>query len=265
VIDVDGFTRDGFVVVPGALDGARVDTLRRDLDVARPRAVRVGGGRVLADPGASIPSVRALLTDRSTLALARRLVGDPVMEIHQSAAHFGAVNRGWHKDCADYMKGDADGPDWSDDYRIVHFAWYLQDHVSHGGGVSFRRGSQRIANDREGEIVTPGVRSGDLVVFDLRTTHFGNTIQLRWKRRGVFLDRLWRLTGRAARLTPWAATSYAVRALHGVFLPEHGERRLVVFCMYGADDAHTKRFFAWLQGQPDLAHVLAYSSPTPLT
>src|SRR5689334_2000669 len=120
--------RDGFVVVPGALDAARVRTLRRVLDEARPRASSVGGGRVLFDPGASIPEVRELLTETATMAVARSVVGDPVLELHQSAVHFGAVNRGWHKDNADYMRGQAHGPDDSANYHLVHFAWYLQDH-----------------------------------------------------------------------------------------------------------------------------------------
>ncbi|HEX3593792.1 MAG TPA: phytanoyl-CoA dioxygenase family protein [Polyangiaceae bacterium] len=265
MLDTRRFSRDGYLVVPGILDETRVQTLRRDLHQARVRGAAVGGGRVLFDPGASIPAVRALFTDPATLAIAREVVGNLVVDLHQSAAHFGAVNRGWHKDCADYMQGRSDGPDWSDDYRIVHFAWYLQDHARHGGGISFRRGSHRIRNDRDGEAVTPAVRDGDLVLFDLRTTHFGNTIQLRWPRRPVFLDPLWRLPKRWAGLTPWAAASLATRALPAVFMPEHGERRLVLFAMYGADDAHSRRFFAWLRSQPDLAHVLGYDGPTPLT
>ena len=265
MLDTQRFHRDGFTVVPGALDAARVEDLRRNLYEARARGTAVGGGHVVFDPGAAIPAGRALLTDPATLAMARRLVGDPVMDLHQSAVHFGAVNRGWHKDCADYTEGRSDGLDWSDDYRVVHFAWYLQDHAHHSGAISFRRGSHRFRNDRDGEIVTPTVRAGDLAVFDLRTTHFGNTIQLRWRSRGVFLDRLWRLPRRWARLTPWAAASAAVRRFPGVFMPEYGPDRLVLFAMYGADDAHTRRFFAWMATQPDLAHVLRYGGPTPLT
>jgi hypothetical protein len=264
-LDVARFRRDGFVVVPSVLDAARVDALRRAFTAARPRAHRVGGGRVLFEPGDSIGDARALLTDPGTLALARDLVGDPVMDLHQSAIHFGPVNRGWHKDCADYMQGHADGPDWADDYRIVHFAWYLQDHEEHGGGIAFRRGSQRIRNDREGAVEIPAVRPGDLVVFDLRTTHYGNAIRLRRRGRGVFLDPLWRLSGRLTRLTPWRAASALVRAFPSIFMPEHGDARLAVFAMYGAADAHTRRFFDWMRTQPDLAHVRRHDGPTPLT
>jgi hypothetical protein len=265
MLDTGRFSRDGFLIVRGALDDVRVQTLRCALSEARARGVAVGGGLVVFDPGATVPTARALFTDPATLAIARQLVGDPVMDVHQNAVHFGAVNRGWHKDCADYMQGKPEGPDWSEDYRIVHFAWYLQDHARHGGGISFRRGSQRIRNDRDGESVTPAVRAGDLVVFDLRTTHFGNTMQLRWGRRGVFLDRVWRLPERWPKVTSRAAASAAVRWLPGVFMPEHGLDRVVLFAMYGADDAHTRRFFAWMRTQPDLAHVHRYDGPTPLT
>jgi hypothetical protein len=222
------------------------------------RAETVGGGKCLFDLRENFPEAHALVTHPRSLALARALVGPRVLDVHQNAVHRGTVNRGWHKDAADYMRGHTDGPDWSDDYRIVHFAWYLQDHTDFAGGISFRRGSHRIKNHHEGEVVTPALRAGDLVAFDLRTSHFGNTIQLRngWP---LFLDRLWR-----AKRPPWAVTSRVVQALEGVLRREHRDERLVIFAMYGADDAHTRRFFDWLRTQPDLRHVLRYDAPTLL-
>ncbi|MGZ5970544.1 MAG: phytanoyl-CoA dioxygenase family protein [Polyangiales bacterium] len=252
------FRTDGFVVVPGFLDAREVERMRALCVANMFRGERVGGGTCLADLQHHLPEAHALVTDPRSLAVARALVGPRVLDVHQNAVHRGTVNRGWHKDAVDYMQGRPDGPDWADDYRIVHFAWYLQDHTEFAGGISFRRGSHRIKNHRDGEVVTPPLRAGDLVAFDLRTSHFGNTIQLR-DGRTVFLDRLWR-----SKRPPWSLTSRAVRRLKGVFRPEHGDGRLVIFAMYGADDAHTHRFFGWLRTQPDLRHVLRYDGPTLL-
>lgn len=243
------FHEDGFVVVPRFLDQARVQRLRA---VAREaRGARVGGGRVVSDLARTLPELYALVTDPETIELARMLVGDRVLHLHQNALHLGTVNRGWHKD--DYG-ARPDEPD----YRLVHFAWYLQEHVEHGGGISFRRGSHRTKGDKTGPIVTPPVGAGDLVVFDLRTTHFGNVMQLR-SGRPVYLDRVWR-----SRMPPWRTVAKLTRALPRIFRPEHGVDRQVVFAMYGADDAHTARFFSWLQTQPDLGHVRSYDAPAVL-
>lgn len=251
---IEAFRRDGFVVVPQFLDPSEVLRIRSAC-LAGPRGVAVGGGRVVSDLRVALPEVASLIFDPRTIAVARELIGARVLHLNHSALHVGPVNRGWHKDAIDYLEGRRDGPDWSDDYRLVHFAWYLQDHAAHGGGISFRAGSQRVRNHHEGEVVTPPIRSGDLVAFDLRTTHFGNTIQLR-NGRPLFFDGVWR-----SRLAPWALSSAAVSALPVLFRPDHGASRLVLFGMYGADDAHTARFFRWLGTQPDLTHVRRYQGP----
>jgi hypothetical protein len=240
---------DGFVIVPRFLDEGRVQRLRAI--ARRAEGTRVGGGRVVFDLARTLPELYALVTDPETIELARTFVGDRVLHLHQNALHHGAVNRGWHKD--DYG-ARPDEPD----YRLVHFAWYLQEHVEHGGGISFRRGSHRMKGDETGEIVTPRIGAGDLVAFDLRTTHFGNVVQLR-SGRPVYLDRVWR-----SRRPPWKPVATLTRMLPQVFRPEHGDERQVLFAMYGADDAHTARFFAWLRTQPDLRHVLAHDAPAVL-
>lgn len=255
---VEEVRRDGFSVARGFLAPREVARLRAVCRGAMSRATKVGGGRVLWDLQHELPEVHRLLIDERTVSLARAVVGGRVLELHQDAVHQGPVNRGWHKDAADYMQGRRDGPDWADDYRIVHFAWYLQDHVQHAGGISFRRGSHRIRDDRGGTVVTPPIAAGDLALFDLRTTHFGNTIQLR-DGRPLFLDRVWR-----KGTLPFTVAARVVRALPALFRPEHGDERFVVFAMYGGDDAHTRRFFSWLRTQPDLLHVRRYTAPTPL-
>jgi hypothetical protein len=263
------FRRDGFVVVPNFLDPREVAALRAMCleHKTRGHAREVGGGLVVADLQKSTPEIGKLLTDPRALEIARQLVGPAILHPYQDAVHIGPVNRGWHKDAVDYMRPSATPRDHADDYRLVHFSYYLQEHVTRSGAISFKKGSHRVRNDRDGEVVVPRIEAGDLVIFDLRTTHFGNTIQLvpelAWLGRALYLDRLWR-SPRLRLLRPARLAKALMRRLPKLFLPDHGDGRLVIFFVYGADDAHTKRFFDWLRGEPDYPYLRAYNAPLRL-
>jgi hypothetical protein len=262
------FQRDGFVVVRRFLDPRTVATLREACRAhfRTQTGCPVGGGVVEADLGKRMPEVGRMLTHPPALEIAQQLVGTNIVHPYQDAVHVGAVNRGWHKDARDYLRPSDDPTDWSEDYRLVHFAYYLQDHIAHSGAISFRRGSHRNTSVTDGEIVTPEVHAGDLVIFDLRTTHYGNTLMLRPALRRfrptVFMDALWSST-RFALLRPLARR--LIRRLSWLFLPEHGTERLVIFFVYGADDRHSRRFFDYLRGEPDYPYLAAYDEPLRLT
>jgi hypothetical protein len=267
--ELAAFAREGFVVVPGFLGPDVVGTLR---EICRSyftthRASNFGGGVVEHDLLKRMPEVGRLLTYPRALRIARQLVGPTVLHPYHDAVHTGPVNRGWHKDARDYLVRSENPTDWGDDYRLVHFAYYLQDHEHHSGAISFKRGSHRIRNDSDGEIVTPTIRAGDLAIFDLRTTHYGNTLRLcrRFGRapRSLFMDPLWSWPY-ARFLQPARLVSWLVPRLSWLFLPEHGRGRLVIFFVYGADDEHTQKFFQYLRGEPDYTHLAAYDEPLRL-
>jgi hypothetical protein len=91
----------------------------------------------------------------------------------------------FHKDNSD--RHDANAPDWRGDYPLLRFGLYLQDHSRSGGGLMLRAGSHKsVLKNRKLEVLNEEVigwlngrtrylptEIGDLVVWNLRTTHAG--------------------------------------------------------------------------------------------
>jgi hypothetical protein len=263
--EVRRFRSDGFLLVRNFLPPERVAEVRRIcLDYFASKGRSAGGGKVEGDLPKRIPELKALLEYPPALEIARQLVGEKVMHPHESAAHFGPVNRGWHKDARDYARQNPRGTDWNDDYRLVHFVYYLQDHVEHSGGISVRRGSHRIKNHYDGEVVTIPSRAGDLVMFDLRTSHSGNTPVLRpefgWIPKILVEPIPWRRFP-IRILQPHRLVQPRLWKMDWLYRPYHADR-LAVFFVYGAADQHTSNFFDYLRARTDeYPYLQAYSAP----
>jgi hypothetical protein len=266
---IQSFRRQGYLHVPGFLPQERVAALRAACDAyfAAGNGREAGHGKVEGDIPRRMAEVSWLLTYPPALGIAQQLVGVTVMHPHETAVHISTVNRGWHKDARDYAHNDPNGTDWQDDYRLCHFAYYLQDHTDYSGGISFKRGSHRIKNHIEGQPVTIDSRAGDLVIFDLRTTHMGNTLKLkpqyRWIPRSLVLPLPWARFYRRA-LQPQRLLQPLLARQSWLYLPEHRDR-LAIFFVYGADDLHTRNFFAYLRARPEYPYLQDYDEPARLT
>jgi len=266
--EIRSFQRDGFLHVRGFLESEEVGRLRAacfDHFGVSPGSAHASFKREL-DVGKRMPAVEWLVTHPPALEVARHLLGQKVLYTYESAAHLGTGCRYWHKDARDAT--NPEGRDWQEDYRVVFFGYYLSDQVGRSGGLSVRRGSHKIKNLFGGELVTLDTAPGDLVVFDCRITHAGNTLRLkppfRWLPGGLALAipkasgwkrllQLHRILARAVLLRcPW------------LFLPAPADR-MAIFLAYGNDDAHTRGFFSWLRGSPGYEHLLAYDEPARVT
>jgi hypothetical protein len=260
---VRSFRDDGFLHLRGFLPDELVARLRAaclDHFGVGPDLPRSFFRREL-DVGKKIPALEWLVRHPPALDVGRELLGGSVLYTYESAAHLGTGCRYWHKDARDTW--NAEGSDWTEDYRVVFFGYYLSGHLGRSGGLSLRRGSHRIKDLRGGDLVTLETGPGDLVVFDCRLTHAGNTLRLRpvfrWIPRSLVmpapqsgassgLPRLQLLVQTALLRCPW------------LFLPAPRDR-MAIFLAYGGDDAHTRGFFTWLRGSKGYEHLLAYDEP----
>jgi hypothetical protein len=262
----ESFERDGFLHLRGFLPPDKVSELRRactEYFAARGRSKN--GGKLETDVLQRMPQIAWLLTWPPALEVARQLVGPAVVHPHETAVHLGAVNRGWHKDSRDYQRQDDAGTDWQDDYRVIHFAYYLQDHRHRSGALALKKGSHRIPNLREGDVVSIRNEPGDLVIFDLRATHTGNTPVPRSAFSWLPGSLVYPIDDRASR-----ASSFLLRPLRlarglltrvpFVYEQPHADR-LAIFFVYGADDQHTRNFFDYLKARSDYPHLAAYEAP----
>lgn len=192
------------MVIPGVFSADEVKDFRRVLAAK------------LATPADSYlrhdmlcdPELRSFLCDGRLAAIAGALLGArPVYFGDSSAMRYerDAKVGTFHKDNTDRL--DPAGPDWKDTYPLLRFGLYMQDHSATGGGLMLRAGSHRFTrSSRLREVFDDEVIGwlsgrtryvfaglGDLVVWNMRTTHAGMGQYLRLPLRRPVSERAQRL------------------------------------------------------------------------
>jgi len=211
------FWRDGFVIArdlfsPPEVAGMRYQGMQLDdynLDLL------------------SVPALRAVLLDDRLLALVRSLIGSELMYFGDSSVSVGAAFPGFHKDNPD--KFDPRAPDWQGRYPLVRFGIYTQSHKGRPDGLDLRRGSHEVCSDTFGEHVYADTEPGDVVIWNLRTSHSGGAISV---------------MGR-----PIDPGTFAARVLRKlpVLCDRQPEKRLALFGTFGAPGPHLERYMAYLK------------------
>ena len=167
-VDVQRFWRDGYLHLPGVFKQEEILRWRERGLSSRYK------GELLSDE-----VLGEVLLDDRILSTARQLLGDDPVYFGDSVMAMGETGWGFHKDNPD--RWDGKGPDWSvERYPIIRFGIYTQDNGPYGnGGLELLRGSHLIADDQSGEYVAPDIKIGDLLVWNLRTSHTAAHRQLK--------------------------------------------------------------------------------------
>lgn len=213
-VDVDHYWQHGYTVVRDVFSPEEAADLRE-------RAVRTREhqGDLLSNP-----ELYQVVCDARILHIARALLRDTPVYFNYSSAKFGFHGRGFHKDNAD--RHDQQAPDWRDPYTLLRMGIYLQDHHDHSGGLNVRHDSHRWVSTTRGKTRYTATRLGDVVIWNLRTSHAANGVRLKFA-RGVGVE-------------PWLVEHLPESWL----LPTEGER-VALFLTYGLDDEHLERFIAY--------------------
>jgi hypothetical protein len=190
VIDVERFKREGYLVIPNVFSDEEIILGRQKISAIVRKQVKENeiivppgmiGLQVLRGELLNIDSLRPLVLDTRIVDTARTLLGSNVLYYGDSSVHFGnKLNRtgkdvGWHRDCP----GPAADPEkivWQNDYPILRFGIYFQDHANHSGGLGVIPRShldQRV----KGPQCPVLSRLGDLVVWNQRIIHVGHLPQ----------------------------------------------------------------------------------------
>lgn len=212
------FWDNGYLVRRGVLEKDRISGYRRQI-----LANDLAPGDVLSSPG-----VGELVTDPAVVSLVGDLLGETPQYFGDSNVSIRSTGRGYHKDNAD--RYDPSAPDWQSSYPILRIGIYLQDHHRHSGGLNVRERSHLVPNVRAGRTRYLGTEVGDVVAWNLRTTHSANGVVIR---PGIPLAVSPRVAG---RLPGW------------VTCQPTGER-LAVFITYGASGAHLDRYIDYLRSR----------------
>lgn len=251
-IDSERFWRDGFLLIKNVFSAEEIQSLREDALRVVADQEKAGlcqtRGTLTAAHGdlLSKEALRRLVVDERVLGVVRALLGAKPVYFGDSNFQVGRGLRGWHKDnrLPDRFVHSAD--DWQGRYTVLRFGLYLQDHSRHSGGLGLRVGSHRasslvkmlekvpparlrvMASTSYGKATAVDSEVGDLVVWNLRTTHSGNVVRLRPFPK--------------LKVATWIE-NLAPRRL---CMPED-KQRVAMFLTYGVGDEHMARYVDYLK------------------
>lgn len=217
MIDAAQFWTDGFVVLRGVFAPDEVEA-------ARSAALKLSGSDLFA-----VDALRRVMLDSRVLAIARDILETPeLVYFGDSNPLVGQTDAGFHRDNADKL--NQEGPDWSGRYPIIRFGLYTQDHAEGPGGLDVRAGSHRECADR-GRYRAADTRVGDLVVWNLRTLHSGDTMRLR---NGTAID-------------PDSVRGKVLRRWPLGLLRQMDAIRVAIFWSFAVAGPHLERYIAYLK------------------
>jgi hypothetical protein len=128
--------------------------------------------------------ISELLFDKRIIGIAKEILSETPCYFGEGNYQVGVGDRGYHRDSVEeIIDGKSTriyghGPDWNDDYKIIRIGVYLQDHDKYSGGVKFQEGSNKLPYNK-GRSVLADTKAGDVVVWDLRTYHSGNSVRMK--------------------------------------------------------------------------------------
>ncbi len=203
-------------------------TLDQDIKLDRARFISQGEKNVYYTTGdIIIKPISKLLFDQRIVNIAREIIGETPSYFGEGNYQVGVGDRGFHRDMVDEIidgistRQYLHGPDWTEDYKMIRVGVYLQDHDKFSGGVKLEKGSNKLPFNK-GKRVFADTKAGDVVVWDLRTFHSGNSVRLK-----LFPNLP--LGCRIENLLP-----------NSFIIPEPKERNSV-FMVFGADNKHLDR------------------------
>ena len=188
---VEDFWRDGFAVIRGVFTPEEIARWR-----ARAQEPDAWKGDLLSDPILS-----EIILHPQMIRIAREVLGGQPIYFGDAAAVVGtAAGSGFHKDSCD--RYDPKAPDWTAErHPVLQLGIYTQPHGKKPGGLDLRRGSHMLPGHTAGEMVSPAVEPGDLLIWTSRTTHSANSQIIKFIRHRIMPQGLlWRVFARLPAL-----------------------------------------------------------------
>lgn len=169
--------QDGFVKIPNVISAEEIAQLRQLIGDSMGSDFPFRG-KTQPNAACVMPNLAWIFHHPKILSVFRELLQvEEIMFTSHCDAHSRTLS-GWHKDDGmtvmegGYFEGSAYD---LDDCRVYKVAIYLQDHYHNLGGLRVRRNSHRLTALDQGDEIYLKTRAGDIVVFDVRLTHTGQT------------------------------------------------------------------------------------------
>jgi hypothetical protein len=117
-----------------------------------------------------------LSDERIITAVKKLLCTENPVYFGDSSIGLGNIGQGFHKDNPD--RHNPSGPDWKkDEYPCIRLAIYCQDHAKHSGALALKDKSHKYSDPTKGRSFFVPTEAGDVIVWNLRTTHSGNSMR----------------------------------------------------------------------------------------
>ncbi len=213
------FKENGWIILKNFFTSDEIRLIRSGVDESVKQNFR---GDLLCNPYLNDLTV----LNSKIINVVTEILGETPLYIGDSSISFNDLAMSLHKDNPDRFNGSA--PDWRSPYTVLRMGIYLQDYESFSGGLILRNRSHNFLSRWKGRIINVKTKPGDLVIWNLRTTHSGNA-----RRYKLFPN---------IDVNPYI-NKYLPSFL---FKPTH-EQRAALFLSYGKDDNHMKRYIDYLK------------------
>ena len=235
--DVKSFWENGYLIIRNVFTPGEISDLRKQAY----KVVSEDEKRGLTEPSPFNPmcrivvgdllskeGLRDVVLDDRLIGIAKQILGGDPVYFGDSTFQVGEGARGYHKDNGD--RTNQNDPDWQGIYPIIRFGVYLQDHTKYSGGLKVRVASHNTVSTTEGRSVFVDTAIGDVVVWNLRTSHSGNAVRLKLFPEVTMDSRI------EKRIPAWLKK-------------EEQQERIALFMSYALKGPHLDRFMSYLKGR----------------
>lgn len=186
------YKTNGFLIIPNVLSPNQVDEFRSRLDnyLSKTNTFTEGeDSRIIPGFAGKCPELGLLnslhFSDVVNSVLRKEIfIEEDYVYADHSDLHQNKTT-GWHRDTYDYLLQDRGAGTykglWSEDCHIVKVCFLLQDHMDNDYGLWFKPGTHR--SEIEGSPIIAKTKSTDMIIFDQRILHAGQTQHPRYHQK----------------------------------------------------------------------------------
>ncbi len=239
----NSLTENGFLIINNVFRDEEIANLRNSVTNYMNKcdiSFSSYGGKTQPNAACVLPNLAWIFYHPKVLSIMRELLQtENIMFTSHCDVHSRTLS-GWHKDDGMMVMegGYFEKPSYNlDDCQVYKIAIYLQDHYYNLGGLRVRSKSHRLSTLDQGEEVYLRTKAGDIVIFDVRLTHTGQTevIPVPWLLKPIglltrVLHKLFRIP--YSKFNSWLKTFYDSIA---------GDR-LSIFFTFGYPNEYTIKF-----------------------